>query len=59
MPITITDEAARVCLQALGELPLKFTFNAFAEISNKLEAAKHAAAVLHVSQDDIAPGPTA
>lgn len=34
--IIISDETARVCLRALGELPFKLVWQAFNEISQKM-----------------------
>lgn len=34
--IEISEETAKVCMQALGELPLKVCLKAFTELHNKL-----------------------
>lgn len=36
--LEITKATLRVCLQALGELPIKIAMNAFGEIANKMAA---------------------
>lgn len=36
--LEITKATLRVCLQALGELPIKIAFSAFGEIANKMAA---------------------
>lgn len=38
--IVISEETAKVCLQALGELPLKLSFAAVSEIIAKVQAAQ-------------------
>lgn len=42
--ITITEATAKVCMQALGELPLKFTLAAFSELSAAMQVADKVAA---------------